>query len=171
MELQYAPIYGLLVQDINDDNLLDVLAVGNDFGMEVQQGMADALVGLVLKNEGNLKMTTLSLNETHFFVPGDAKALVNVNLNNGNELIIASQNNDSLKTHEYIKKRTSKLVKFKPDEVKALINFRDGSKRIQEVYWGDSFNSQSTQNILINDKITQIKFYNNTGENTRNITF
>ena len=58
--------------------------------MEVQQGMADALVGLVLKNEGDLKMTALSLNATHFYVPGDAKALVNVNLKNCNELIIAA---------------------------------------------------------------------------------
>ena len=171
MEIQYAPIYGILLKDINDDDLLDVLVVGNDFGMEVQQGMADALVGLVLKNEGDLKMTALSLDETHFYVPGDAKALVNVNLKNGNELIIASQNNDSLKTHEYLKKRAGKLVKFNLNEVKAVINFRNGSKRIQEVYWGDSFNSQSTQNILITDKILEIKFYNKTGQNTRNMTF
>ena len=133
--------------------------------------MADALVGLVLKNEGDLKMTALSLDETNFYVPGDAKALVNVNLRNGNELIIASQNNDSLKIQEYIKKRVGKRLKFNPNEVKALINFRNGSKRIQELYWGDSFNSQSTQNILITDKILEIKFYNNTGETTRSVPF
>ncbi|TLP80552.1 VCBS repeat-containing protein [Maribacter sp. ACAM166] len=171
MEIQYAPIYGILLQDINADELLDVVVVGNDFGMEVQQGMADALLGLVLKNEGDLKMTALSLNETHFYVPGDAKALVNVNLNNGNELIIASQNNDSLKIHEYIKKRTGKLVNFKPDEVKAVLNYTDGSKRIQEVYWGDSFNSQSTQNILVTDKILEINFFNKSGGISRNLTF
>lgn len=171
LEIQYAPIYGIQLQDINNDELLDLIVVGNDFGMEVQQGMADALVGLVLKNEGNLKMTALPLEESHFYVPGDAKALVNVNLKNGNELIVASQNNDSLKVHEYIKKRPGKLVKFNPDEIKAVLNFKNGSKRIQEVYWGDSFNSQSTQNILVTDNVVSINFFDQTGKNSRNLTF
>ena len=169
LKTQYAPIYGMIAQDIDNDNLLDVLVVGNDFGMEVQQGMADALIGLVLKNVGNSKMTALHLDTSNFYVPGDAKALVSVNLNNGRELIIASQNNDSLKVHEYSNIRIGITEKFKPHEVKAIINFKNGSKRIQESYWGDSFNSQSTQKISITNEMVEINFYNNKGRITRTV--
>lgn len=169
IEIQYAPIYGMLSQDIDNDNLLDIVVVGNDFGMEVQQGMADALIGLVLKNEGNSKMTTMPLNKTNFYVPGDAKGLVNVNLNNGNELIVATQNNDSLKIHEYTKKRNNIPVEFQSKEVKAIISFKNGSKRIQEVYWGDSFNSQSAQKISTTDKMLKINFLNKKGDIIRTL--
>jgi hypothetical protein len=171
IEAQYAPVFGILPQDVDNDNLLDILLVGNDYGMEVQQGMADAMVGLVLKNEGNSKMRALSLNDTHFYVPGDAKALVNVNLNNGNELFIASQNNDSLRVLEYNKKIKTMLEPFQFDEVKAIITFKDGSKRIQEAYWGDSFKSQSARKILISDKMKAINFFRKKGEKSRTLTF
>lgn len=167
IEAQYAPVYGILPKDIDGDNLLDILLVGNDFGMEVQQGMADALVGMVLKNTGNFKMHVLPLNDTHFFVPGDAKALVGVNLNNGNELIIASQNNDSLKVLQSNQKNNVKFVPFGVDEVKAIITFKDGSNRVQEAYWGDGFKSQSARNVYLNDTIRQVRFYNAIGEETR----
>lgn len=171
LEAQFAPVYGILPKDINNDNLLDILMVGNDFGMEVQQGMADGMVGLVLKNEGNSKMRALSLNDTHFYVPGNAKALVNVNLNNGNELFIASQNNDSLRVMEYNKKIKAMIEPFQFDEVKAIITFKDGSKRIQEAYWGDSFKSQSARKILISDKMKAINFFRKKGEKSRTLTF
>ena len=171
IEAQYAPVFGILPQDVDNDNLLDILLVGNDFGMEVQQGMADGMVGLVLKNEGNSKMRALSLNDTHFYVPGNAKALVNVNLNNGNELFIASQNNDSLRVLEYNKKIKAKIEPFQFDEVKAIITFKDGSKRIQEAYWGDSFKSQSARKILISDKMKSINFFRKKGEKSRMLTF
>ncbi|MGO4920487.1 VCBS repeat-containing protein [Maribacter spongiicola] len=167
--VQHAPIYGMLSQDIDEDNLLDIVLVGNDFGMEVQQGMADALVGLILKNTGNLNMKSLNLAESNFYVSGDAKALVNINLKNGKELIIASQNNDSIKVHEYNTPSYFAIEKFLKNEVKAIITFKDGKKRIQEVYWGDSFNSQSNSTISITKNITEINFYNNNGEKTRTL--
>ncbi|APQ18475.1 VCBS repeat-containing protein [Maribacter hydrothermalis] len=169
IEAQYAPIYGMLLKDLDNDNLLDLAVVGNDFGMEVQQGMADALVGLILKNEGNFNTKAIHLNESNFYVPGDAKALVNVNLNNGKELLIATQNNDSIRIHEYTVNRRNTNEKFLRNEVKAIIKFKDGSLRIQEAYWGDSFNSQSTQVISITDTMSEIDFYNNNGKIIRTI--
>jgi len=140
--VQYGPIYGILPMDINEDNALDILMVGNDFGMEVQQGMADALVGLVLKNNGDTSFSSLSLNKTHFFIPGDAKAIINLPVKDSKPLIDASQNNGSLKTLAFNKLKIIGFQNFNKNEVKAIINFKDGSKRSQEAYWGDSFKSQ-----------------------------
>ncbi|RMF27923.1 MAG: RNA-binding protein, partial [Bacteroidetes bacterium] len=44
---QLAPLYGMMVQDFNDDGRLDVLAVGNSFAPEVFWGRLDALNGLL----------------------------------------------------------------------------------------------------------------------------
>ena len=51
-EAQLAPVYGIQAIDVDLDGLLDIALVGNDFGMEVQQGRADAFNGLVLRNTG-----------------------------------------------------------------------------------------------------------------------
>ncbi|WP_089261912.1 VCBS repeat-containing protein [Maribacter sedimenticola] len=166
---QYAPIYGIMLQDINANGFLDVMLVGNDFGMEVQQGMADAFNGLLIKNEGNLKLSPVSLEDSHFWVPGDAKSLVNVHLQDNKELVIASQNNDSLKIHEYNDQRIGSPINFKHGEVKARITFKNGRKRIQEVYWGNSFNSQFTPRVFMTASVKELDFYDVNGAITRNI--
>ena len=40
---QLAPVYGISPGDFDGDGLTDLLLVGNDYGLEVQQGRADAL--------------------------------------------------------------------------------------------------------------------------------
>ncbi|WP_419211045.1 VCBS repeat-containing protein [Maribacter sp. X9] len=168
IEAQYGPVYGILPKDIDNDNFVDLLMVGNDFGMEVQQGMADALVGLVLKNHGPNGFETLPLNDTNFYVPGDGKALVSVFANN-RELFIASQNNDSLQVFQIKKNLEMKSVNFKKGESKAKIIFKDGTERLREAYWGDTFQSQTSQKIIVSNNIEKIVFFNANGEQTRTI--
>lgn len=171
IESQYAPVYGILLQDIDTNGFLDILLVGNDFGMEVQQGMADAFNGLVLKNNRNFNFKPLPISDTHFFVPGDAKSLVNVLVLQDKEVIIASQNNDSLKIHEYVDHRKGTHVSFKSNEVKAIIEYNNAISKIQEVYWGNSFNSQHTSRIFIDNDVEKIKFYNINGNITRTLEY
>jgi hypothetical protein len=70
---------------------------GNDFGMELLQGRADAFNGLVLKNLGKNQFAPVELEQSHFFVPGDGRALAKVRLNGGREIIVATQNRGKLK--------------------------------------------------------------------------
>ncbi|MFX0558378.1 VCBS repeat-containing protein [Maribacter sp. CXY002] len=169
IETQYGPIYGILPQDINMDNHLDLLMIGNDFGMEVQQGMADALIGLTLKNKGGGTLKTLTLEETNFYVPGDGKALVSLINSNKKPLVIASQNNDSLKVFERTINHSSRIEHFNPNEIKAIIKFSDGSMRLTEAYLGSSFNSQSSRTILITPNMTSISFMDNQANITREV--
>ncbi len=169
MEAQLAPVYGTFPIDIDNDQQLDLLLVGNDFGMEVQQGKADAFNGLLLKNNGNRTFTTSELEDSHFFVPGNGKSLASVRLANGNSLIIATQNNDSLRVFEPTI-QTAKSVRLALHEVKALIEYKNGSKNLREYYWGSGFQSQSSRTLSISEKINNIRFFNGKGEETRNIT-
>ncbi|MFM7838707.1 MAG: VCBS repeat-containing protein, partial [Chitinophagaceae bacterium] len=80
IEAQFAPVYGVQLVDVNQDDLPDIVLVGNDFGMEVGQGRADALNGLVLINKGNRVSKAMSFEESGFLVPGDAKALAQLSI-------------------------------------------------------------------------------------------
>lgn len=166
---QIAPIYGILPQDLDEDGNMDILLIGNDFGMEVQQGPADALNGLALKNKGDGSFTPVPLDDSHFFVPGDGKSLVKLSLSDRKSLIIASQNNDSLKIFEPSQKYRGQLIPLQPKEVKAEISFPNGQKQIREFYWGSTFQSQSSRSVSTPLRATEIRFFDNLGEETRSI--
>ncbi|MFC4097936.1 VCBS repeat-containing protein [Euzebyella saccharophila] len=166
---QLAPIFGILPYDVNDDTLMDLMLIGNDFGMEVQQGPADALVGVVLINKGQGQFKTVSLAESQFFVPGDGKSLVHLNTKNDTNIIIASQNNDSLKIFKANRNNITKSLRVKPNEVKAKVAYKNGSKRLIEFYYGNTFQSQSTRTIQLNEHIEKIDLFTNKGELSRTI--
>ncbi len=170
IEAQLAPIYGILPEDIDGDGNTDLLLIGNDYGMEVQQGKADALNGVVLHNKGNGDFYTLALERSHFFVPGDGKSLVTIDLANESQLIIASQNNDSLKVFEPQSRPLGKLLRLAHNEVKAKIKFTNGAETIKEFYWGSTFESQSSRSIFMTGNITSVQLFDNFGKETRNIT-
>jgi hypothetical protein len=96
-QAQLAPVQAILPYDVDGDGLLDVLMSGNDFGMELLQGRADAFNGLVLKNLGKNQFAPVELEQSHFFVPGDGRALAKIRLNDGREIIVATQNRGTLK--------------------------------------------------------------------------
>jgi hypothetical protein len=88
---------------MDKDGLLDILMVGNDYGMELLQGRADAFNGLVLRNIGKNNFTPLSIDESHLIVPRDARSLSRVKLATGKELILATQNRDVMKVFQLFK--------------------------------------------------------------------
>ncbi|SDE75335.1 Repeat domain-containing protein [Pricia antarctica] len=164
---QIAPIYGILPQDLDGNGSMDLLLVGNDFGMEVQQGPADALVGLALKNKGNGSFEPIPLDKSQFFVPGDGKSLIRLNLNNEKNLIVASQNNDSLKVFERYQKYPGEIIPLRPNEVKTEISFQNGEKQLSEFYWGSTFQSQSSRSVTVPLQALEIRFYDTFGKETR----
>ena len=99
-QAQLAPIHAMLPYDADKDGLTDLLLVGNDYGMELLQGRADAFNGLVLKNLGKNQFKAMELEESHFSVPGDARAVAKASLANGQEIILATQNKGKLKVFQ-----------------------------------------------------------------------
>ncbi len=168
-EAQFAPVYGILPLHLNNDVNVDILLIGNDYGMEVQQGRADALNGLVIKNNGDGNLQPITLDDSHFYVPGDAKSLVQLYSGNKKPIVIASQNNDSLKVYE--PRTFDEIVQLHPKETKVMLYFKDESKQIHEFYWGTSFQSQSSRTISINKMVKSISLFDNKGNKTRKITF
>jgi hypothetical protein len=167
-EAQMAPVYGILPYDVNQDGLLDILLTGNDFGVELQQGRADAFAGLVLQNKGSCQFEPLDMERSHFIVRKDARALVSIPSATGKELIIASQSADYLRVFALrppaFATATSApgINAFYPltsQETKAIFYLRNGSRRIEEFLWGTSFLSQKGRYVVFNPAIERVELY------------
>ena len=96
VEAQFAPVFGLGVEDVNADGWPDLLLTGNDYGMEIHQGRADALPGLVLLNDRGTGFRAKHPGESGFGVPGEGRALARLTLADGTRWWLASQHQDSL---------------------------------------------------------------------------
>lgn len=93
---QLAPINTILVDDFDSDGHLDALLAGNDFQAEPQFGRYDALNGIFLRGDGEGNFQDIPSAQSGFFVPGQCNQLVKMKTANGQTLILAGQNNDSL---------------------------------------------------------------------------
>jgi hypothetical protein len=165
-EAQTSLINGMLTDDFDGDGNLDVLISGNDYGTEVSTGRYDAMNGLLLKGDGKGNFTPQTILQSGIYIPGDAKALVKLTDAAGNYMVASSQNRDVLKLFK-LKNKTS-VIKLLPDDVSAVINYKNGQREKQEFYYGDSFLSQSARFIKVNDGIKNIVITNEKGI-TRNI--
>jgi len=168
VEAQLAPINGILATDVNGDSWLDIVLVGNDFGNEVFSGRYDALTGVTLINNTQGAFKIAGVSSSGFYVPNDAKALVQVSRPDG-DLIVASQNRDSLRV--FSDNRKNKIT-LKPErlDVYAIMTFANGKKQKVEFYYGSGFHSQSTRTLTIPNGVTEIEVYNTKGE-SRNISY
>lgn len=93
---QIAPINDILVNDYDNDGRNDILLVGNDFTSEAIYGKSDAFTGYVLNNKGGA-FEVIASRDSGFYVPGQSNHLIQIKDNKGETLVVASQNNDSLR--------------------------------------------------------------------------
>ncbi len=148
LQAQAAPVYGMKADDLDGDGYLDLLLVGNDYGMDPNSGRHDALNGLALKGDGKGGFSPLPLAQSGFFVPGDAKALTTLHTARNEDMLIATQNQDSLLLFSPSRKYTDRIAKWIPlqaDDFWAEITYKDGSKRRVEFYYGATYLSQSSR--------------------------
>jgi enediyne biosynthesis protein E4 len=82
-----------------------------------------------------------------FFVRGDGKALVRLAGKNGSEMIVASQNKDSLKVFSYFS--TEKFFEPLPMDKSVAFISDTSEKRKVELYYGSGFLSQSSRRVRI----------------------
>jgi hypothetical protein len=166
---QVSPVNGIVVSDINDDNNLDLLLVGNDYGNEVFAGRFDASIGSVLLGDGNGGFDMVSPTNSGFYVPGDAKSLVKLYGANGNEIFIASQNRDSLCA--FVKSAAVKapLHTLTSSDRWADVEFTDGRKQRVEFYFGSGYLSQSSRKFSLPSDVKHIVIHDHKG-GSRNIS-
>ena len=148
VEAQFAPIYGIAVTDVDDDGNLDIVSVGNSYASETLNGFYDAGIGNYLQGDGGGNFKSATVNESGFFVDGDAKALALLTSINGDQLFIATQNRDSVRI--FRRSNVTPVAKETNSNVSPYSNFAtleltNGKKRKHEFYHGSGYLSSSSR--------------------------
>ncbi len=144
---QTAPIFGMLAQDVDGDGNLDAVLVGNDHGSDLVAGRMDAMNGLVLKGDGKGSFLPLTIAKSGFYVPGNAKALVNLPDAKGHSLFAATQNRGPLLVFAIQQPQT--FTPVNAATTVANIRLKNGRVRRQEIPFGTTFYGQSARGVWL----------------------
>ena len=149
---QLSPLFGMVADDFNNDGNLDVALCGNDFGNEVTNGRYDAFDGLVMTGDGKGNFIPKPILKSGIYIPGDAKALIKLTGVGNTYLLAASENRGPLRVFKS-KHVSQNLIPLNTDDNSVLITLKNGQTRKEELYYGNSFLSQSSRFLCINNNI------------------
>ena len=161
LQAQVSVLDGMIADDFDGDGNLDVLINGNDYGTDVVVGRYDALNGLLLKGDGKGNFQPLTILQSGIYIPGDGKALVKLAGASGKYLTAASQNRGDLKL--FALRKNVKIIKVNPDDVSAIIHYKNGSIEKKEFYYGNGFLSQSSRFLPVSDLVASVEIINSKG--------
>ncbi len=165
IQAQFAPIFGILPTDINNDGNVDLLLAGNDYSIEPMSGRIDAFNGLVLTGNGSGDFDVIERRKTGFNVKNDAKAIGKLFDKDGMELYLVSQNKDSLLLFRKTADHTDHTVLNVPVKAQwAEISLKNGSRRRHEFYYGSSYLSQSSRSLALSPEISKVKIFDSAGQ-------
>jgi hypothetical protein len=151
---QMAPLQGIVAGDFDGDGHADIYAVQNSFAPIAAVGRFDGGLSQLLRGDGHGGFTPVPPAASNLIVPGDAKALVVLDLDrDGWPDFLVSRNNDETLAFRNagVAGRHSVRIELRgpagnPTAVGAAITVElvDGSIQQAEVAAGSSYYSQST---------------------------
>jgi hypothetical protein len=94
---QLSSLNGIVADDFDGDGFIDIAASTNDYGTEVLTGRYDALSGVFLKGSGNGVFTPLPAGKSGLLIPGNGRAIEVIGRNNGERILVATQNRGPVK--------------------------------------------------------------------------
>ena len=97
---QFAPVYGVLAEDMDEDGIIDICLVGNMSAIKPELGRYDANVGTVFRGLPNHQYIYLPQTESGITYKGDGRDIVSIKVK-GKRVIIMTINNQSLKIFKH----------------------------------------------------------------------
>jgi hypothetical protein len=155
---QFSSVNAMLVSDWNADGNLDLLLSGNDYGNEISIGRLDAGMGEVLLGDGKGN-STLPLAKTGLCLDGDTKALVMIPTAKAQIGLLSSQNRGALR-EVLLSQKPTKIIPLQAKDQSAIVWLKNGKKRKEEFYYGNTYLSQSARNLYLNSSVKQIEITN-----------
>ncbi len=163
LQAQFAPLFGMKVDDFNNDGNLDVLLTGNFYSTEALVGQYDALVGLCLLGDGKGNFTPVEAAKSGLKIDGDAKGLVSLQSASGHPILLAGQNSGPIEA--YIYATNNKIIAVDSNIAYAIIHQKDGSVFKHEFNYGGSYLSQSSRKLMLNPKYVDfVELFSYTGQ-------
>jgi hypothetical protein len=159
---QIAPLQGIVAGDFDGDGHADIYAVQNSFAPMPVVGRFDGALSQLLRGDGHGHFSAVPPAESNLLVPGDAKALVVLDLDRDGwpDFLVSRNNDDTLAFRNNggqsqggarVVGRKSVRISLRgpvgnPDAVgaKITVELADGSTQTSEIYAGSGYYSQST---------------------------
>jgi hypothetical protein len=151
---QIAPSQGTVAGDFDGDGHADIYVVQNSYAPIPAVGRFDGGLSQLLRGDGRGHFTAVPPAESNLIVPGDAKALVVLDLDDDGwpDFFVSRNNDDTLAFHNQgVAGRTSACIRLRgrsgnPTAVgaKVMVELTDGATLSAEVYAGSGYYSQST---------------------------
>jgi hypothetical protein len=160
--VQAAPVFGICVEDWDEDGNLDALISGSSYTLEVITGRADANPGTFLKGNGSGEFTMLPLSATGFHTNGDSKGIVRMVTGDQHNVVLVANNNGPMQTFNH--KKSAHLLHPTPDDVSAIVTLNDNKKRKYEFYNGSGYLSNGSKTIVIPANALTIEIMNTKSE-------
>jgi len=99
---QFSTINGIVAQDLNGDQQVDLLLAGNRFEAEVETTRADSSPGVLLLNDRNNSWKAIAIAESGFFVPYNVKTLQKIKLGKEQAIgILVGVNDGELRLYQH----------------------------------------------------------------------
>lgn len=160
---QIAPVFGVIAQDFNADGNMDVAICGNFYGPDREQWRYDAGAGLIMLGDGQGDFKPLTIRESGFFAPKEARGIAELPIKNTNGVILIVANNKAAaqvfeKTYQQTDAKVLP-VDMAQNYSHAVITLKNGQKRRQEFYCGSGYYSQSAQLLVLPKDVKNVQFY------------
>ena len=150
--VQIAPLQGLVTGDFDGDGKTDIYSVQNSYAPNPVVGRFDGGLSQLLRGDGTGSFQPVPHAETQLVVPGDAKALVTVDMNQdgwpdflvtrNNGTTFAFQNNGVAERHSLRVALQAKGGNPSGIGAKIIARYRDGSIQSVEMTAGSGYYSQ-----------------------------
>lgn len=149
LQVQFGPVFNLLIDDLNRDGFQDIIAVGNSMHEETTFGNYDASYGSILINKGDFSWKYIEPAYSNFVADMDKKAMVKISHSDGTDSFLLSENNGSLQS--FSQEHPEKQVLFiNPEPDDWYITYSIGSKKTKrELYYGAGFLSASSRKVSL----------------------
>ncbi|MGI9541657.1 MAG: VCBS repeat-containing protein, partial [Cyclobacteriaceae bacterium] len=99
-EAQLAPVYAILLDDLDKDGRVDILIGGNLYGVKPEVGRYDASYGSLIKGLGDRRFEVIAPKHSGLMLGGEIRDFVFLNTTYGSVLTVA-RNNDRLQLFAY----------------------------------------------------------------------
>ena len=155
---QMGPLEGIVVEDIDHDGQQDVVFMGNSYATEAATGRYDAIMGSLLKGNGDGSFSQITLGKSGFINDFDGSGLSLMRNAQGNSYLLAANNDGPLKIFATTDTRGLDQIYVADTDTKcAEIFLIDDKKYKMEFYYGSGYLSQRSRSIVLHNKIKEIR--------------
>ena len=103
MNVQWSCVCGIVCEDVNQDQKMDILLAGNQYEMKPQYSRQDANYGNLLIGDGTMDFKWEPYKTSGFFLRDEVRELGVISDRNGKKYLIAAVNNNEHKLFEFNK--------------------------------------------------------------------